>query len=108
MIAPFHGRLLIRPSNTHRDSKMLPRDGTARILVVPLSGSPTGHEWGIYDTKTGGRILSSEKGRPYPKRPAATERPWFPHAALTMLQRAATEPMVCEPYALTPLRASLS
>ncbi len=87
---------------------MLPRDGTARILVIPLSGSPTGHEWEFCDTKTGGRILSSEKGRLYPKIPPATERPWLTHAALTMLQRAATEPMVCEPYTLTPLREILS
>jgi len=83
---------------------MLPRDGTARILVVPLSGSPTGHEWEFCDTKTGGRILSSEKGRLYPTIPAATERPWLTHAALTTLQRAATEPIVCETYALTSLR----
>jgi hypothetical protein len=61
---------------------------------VPLSGSPTGHEWEFCDTKTGGRILSSEKGRLYSKIPAATERPWFTHAALTMLLGVATEPMV--------------
>jgi hypothetical protein len=61
---------------------------------VPLSGSPTGHEWEFCDTKTGGRILSSEKGRLYPKTPAATEGPWLTHAALTMLLWAATEPMV--------------
>src|SRR5438132_13083641 len=94
MITPLHGRLLLRHPNTHRDPKMLPRDGTARILVVPLSGSPTGHEWEVCDTKTGGRILSSEKGRLYPKILAATAGPWLTHAAVTILLLAATEPMV--------------
>jgi hypothetical protein len=68
---------------------MLPWDGMARILAALLSDGTTGHERQFCDTKTGRRILSSEKGRLYPEIPAPTERLWFIPAVLAMLQREA-------------------
>jgi hypothetical protein len=61
-IDPLHVRLLLRHPNTHHDIKMLPWDGIARILAALLSDGATGHERQFCDTKTGRRILSSEKG----------------------------------------------
>jgi hypothetical protein len=82
---------------------MLRRNGTVRILLALLSDGSTGHERQFCDTKTGGRILSSEKGKHYPEIPTAAERFWSICAALATLQRATAEPTLCELQGLTPL-----
>jgi hypothetical protein len=79
-----------------------------RILLALLSDGSTGHEQQFCDTKTGGRIVSSEKGKRCPEIPTAAERFCSICAALATLQRTAAELMLCELQGLKPLRESLS
>jgi hypothetical protein len=87
---------------------MLPRNDTVRILLTLPSEGFTGHEQQFCDTKTGDRILSSEKGKYYPEIPTAAEHLWSICAVLATLQRTAVELMLCKLQGLTPLRGSLS
>jgi hypothetical protein len=87
---------------------MFPRNDTVRILLTLLSEGLTGHEQQFCDTKTGDRILSSEKGKYYPEIPTAAEPLWSICAMLATLRRTAAELMLCEFQGLTPLRGSLS
>ena len=87
---------------------MLLWDGTARVPLAVLSDGPIGHKRQFCDTKTPSRILSSEKGRLYPQLLPATAPFWPRCAGLATLRPTATAPTFGEPYALTPLRETLS
>jgi hypothetical protein len=79
-----------------------------RTLLTLLSEGLTGHKQQFCDTKTGGRILSSEKGKCYPEIPTAAEHLWSICAVPATLQRTAAELLLCELQGLAPLRGSLS
>lgn len=87
---------------------MLPRNDTVRMLLTLLSEGLTGHEQQFCDTKTGDRILSSEKGKYYPEISRAAEHLRSICAVLATLQRTAAELMPCELQGPTSLRGSLS
>jgi hypothetical protein len=68
-----------------------------RVLLALLLDGPTGHERRFCDTRTGSRILSSEKGRLRLQISPATAHLWLIFATAVTLQRAATEPCLASP-----------